>query len=78
MEIPEKVAQIQSYTQLKSKRAELEKQIKPLRKRLSDMETELSKMEQDMDLSCWEQVGDELWLWSGNGSGVVIFTLRGG
>jgi len=181
MEIPEKVAQIQSYTQLKSKRAELEKQVKPLRKRLSDMETELSNLqsqeqealsrvdqsmlvgrssikiingllsntssihtsqgefpvgcaviqsgkkglqlsivfsqpifsgwrtetpykswqicpmqldapeppdenhipeyrsliEQDMDLSCWEQAGGELRLWSDNGSGVLVFTLRG-
>lgn len=42
MEIPEKVAQIQSYIQLKSRCAELEKQIKPLRKRLSGMESELS------------------------------------
>lgn len=42
MEIPEKVAQIQSYTQLKSKRTELEKQVKPLRKRLSELESELS------------------------------------
>jgi len=180
MEIPEEVAQIQSYTQLKSKRAELEKQIKPLRKRLSDMETELSNIqsqerealsrvdqsmlvdrssiktingllsgassirtsqgefpvgcavlqsgkkrlqisivfsqplfsgwrtetpykswqmcpmqldtpeppdenhipeyrslvEQDMDLSCWEQVGAELRLWGSNGSGVLVFSLR--
>lgn len=42
MEILEKVAQIQSYIQLKSRRAELEKQIKPLRKRLSELESELS------------------------------------
>ena len=42
MEIPEKVSQIQSYIQLKSKRAELEKQIKPLHKRLSELESELS------------------------------------
>jgi len=181
MEIPEKVAQIHSYIQLKSKRAELEKQIKPLRKRLSDMETELSSLqsqerealprvdqsmfidrssiktintmlsgassihmpqgefpvgcaviqfgkkglqlsivfsqplfsgwrtetpykswqmcpmqldtpeppdenhipeyrslvEQDMDLSCWEQVGSELRLWGNNGSEVLVFGLRG-
>jgi len=42
METTEKVAQIQSYIQLKSKRAELEKQVKPLRKRLSELESELS------------------------------------
>jgi len=42
MEIPEKVARIQSYIQLKSKRAELEKQVRPLRKRLSELESELS------------------------------------
>jgi len=182
MEVPEKVAQIQSYVQLKSKRDELEKQIKPLRKKLSDMETELSRlqsqeqealshidhsmlvnrqslktinallsgadsirnsqgefpvgcvvlqsskrglqlsivfrqpifsgwrtetpyvswqlcpmqldapappdenhipeyrslMERDVDLSCWEQVGDELRLWGGNGSGVLVFSLRDG
>lgn len=42
MEIPEKVAQIQSYIQLKSHRAELEKLVKPLRKRLSELELELS------------------------------------
>ena len=45
MEISEKVAQIQSYTQLKSKRAELEKQVKSLRKRLAEMETELSQLQ---------------------------------
>jgi len=182
MEIPEKVAQIQSYTQLKSERAELEKQVKRLRKQLSSMETELSSLqsqerealsrvdqsmlierssiktintllssvssirtsqgefpvgcaviqsskkrlqlsivfsrplfsgwrtetphkswqmcplrldtpeppdenhipeykslvEQDMDLSCWEQVGGELRLWSNNGSGVLVFTLQCG
>jgi len=180
MEIPEKVAQIQSYTQFKSKRAEMEKQVMLLRKRLSDMETELSNlwsqerealshvdhsmlvnrqslktinallsgadsirtsqgefpvgcavlqsgkrglqlsivfsqpifsgwrtetpykswqlcpmqlnvpeppdenhipeyrslMELDVDLSCWEQAGSELQLWSNNGSGVLVFSLR--
>ena len=45
MEIPEKVAQIQSYAQLKSNRAEMEKQVKPLRKRLAEMETELSQLQ---------------------------------
>jgi len=182
MEIPEKVAQIQSYTQLKSKRAELEKQVKPLRKRLSELESELSSIqfqeqealscvdqsmlvtrssikaindlllsassiytaqgefpvgcaviqsgkgglqlsivfsrplfsgwrtekpykswqscplqldtpeppdenhipeyrslvERDMDLSCWEQVGSELHLWSDSGSGALVFSLRDG
>jgi len=181
MEIPEKVAQTQSYIQLKSKRVELEKQLKPLRKRLSDMESELSDvqtgeqkalslidqsmlvdrqsikvinnilvcavsvhtmqgelpvgcavlqsskkglqlsivfsrplfsgwrtetpyisyqvcplqletpespdenhipqyrslMELDMDLSCWEQADNELRLWGNNGSGAMIFSLRG-
>src|SRR3990170_936039 len=57
MEIPEKVAQIQSYTQLKSERAELEKLVKPLRKRLSGMETELSQLQsQEQEaLSCIDQ-----------------------
>jgi len=45
MEIPEKIAQIQSYIQLKSKRAELEKRVKPLRKRLAEMEKELSQLQ---------------------------------
>ena len=43
MEIPEKVAQIQSYIQLESERTNLEKRIKPLRKRLSGLESELQE-----------------------------------
>ena len=44
MEIPDKVASIQLYAKLKSERAELEKKIKSVRKRLSDMQTELSSL----------------------------------
>lgn len=182
MEISEKVSQIQSYTHLKSERVELEKQIKPLRKRLSELESELSDtqsreqvalllvdqsmlvnrqsiksinnlltdavsirlqqgefpigcavlqsgknglqlsvvfsrpifsgwqtetpykswqicplqlntpelpdenhipryrslVEWDVDLSCWEQVGNELRMWGANGSGTMVFSLRSG
>lgn len=45
MKVPEKVAQIQSYIQLRSKRAELGKQLKPLRERLSELESELSDVQ---------------------------------
>jgi len=45
MEIPERVAQIQSYVQLKSERAELEKKVKALRKHLAEMEAKLSQLQ---------------------------------
>jgi len=57
VEIPEKVSQIQSYIQIKSKRTEMEKQIKPLRKRLSELESELSatQSQEQEALSCIDQ-----------------------
>ncbi|MCK9601864.1 MAG: hypothetical protein M0R06_22660 [Sphaerochaeta sp.] len=44
MEIPDKVARVQLYARLKNERVELEKKIKSIRKRLSDMENELSSL----------------------------------
>jgi len=52
--IAEKVSHIQTYIQLKHKRTELEKQVKPLRKRLSELESELAntQSQEQEALSC--------------------------